>query len=732
MLPSSSSSQPDSDQGIGDLRHSWGRSRLLEDGQHADYALGSSALLRPASHQDVRTAQSHLTLLKSKMRQKQSLPISKGSEWGRSRQAVSPRRVPYPTNKADEYQRQVEQSAVMREVGRPHNIETEDLAAVPAGPASAPNCSWRGSRTPSGCGRDSPRGVMWDPPTLRGDSQSESGSNSSPSGRNYDYEERGAASQESPIGHSVGSTATFPRRYVGKSGKHPGAEEDFGTAENRPNNRRGPGDAVIQGYSSGRRGFADAPVEGYDGNRRRSLDADGYSRSKKGLNDDYQNGNGGLAHTGGYASSRTGPSDNEYESQMSLATGDSYPSTRRGANHDADGGSSLRRGIGDAEGYPNNRRPSSKAVASSGRRGFGETLGSSRARDDEESHSSRVRQVVQHQPEYSSRALAALNMNPEVDGYENPGGYAPGPIREAPRLSQSGSAGSTGGFPGGNGGKAALSSGGGLGMGMVPERADTGPLVPCELCGRSFNPESIDKHRKICKKVFQTKRKTFQTTAKRLGDLYDPHDLAANVRNIEKEQAKAKSAPSKDKKGKGGMPKWKQQSLAFRAAILEAKGAAGDEDAQVQAQAMQHELQTAQVASGGDPDMVKCQHCGRTFRKEAAERHIPICQKTFGTKPGGGRLIKGGGRVAAVGPPPGSLKGSMSNSAQAQRGHAGSPAGGVDVPHSSKNSARLSTTPSNAAGNSASRLPSSSNRRPSLTREKTAPGAGHSRVMRPQ
>jgi len=35
-------------------------------------------------------------------------------------------------------------------------------------------------------------------------------------------------------------------------------------------------------------------------------------------------------------------------------------------------------------------------------------------------------------------------------------------------------------------------------------------------CGRKFNPDSISKHEAVCKKVFQKKRKEFNTQNQRL------------------------------------------------------------------------------------------------------------------------------------------------------------------------------------------------------------------------
>ena len=41
-------------------------------------------------------------------------------------------------------------------------------------------------------------------------------------------------------------------------------------------------------------------------------------------------------------------------------------------------------------------------------------------------------------------------------------------------------------------------------------------LAPCSKCGRTFNPEALRKHAKICVKVFQKQRKVFNAADKRM------------------------------------------------------------------------------------------------------------------------------------------------------------------------------------------------------------------------
>ena len=65
---------------------------------------------------------------------------------------------------------------------------------------------------------------------------------------------------------------------------------------------------------------------------------------------------------------------------------------------------------------------------------------------------------------------------------------------------------------------------------------DEGPLVPCPDCGRSFKASSLEKHKTICKKVFQQKRKQFNSAASRLGEFDNAHELIARATRGEKRE----------------------------------------------------------------------------------------------------------------------------------------------------------------------------------------------------
>jgi len=87
-------------------------------------------------------------------------------------------------------------------------------------------------------------------------------------------------------------------------------------------------------------------------------------------------------------------------------------------------------------------------------------------------------------------------------------------------------------------------------------------LIECsEGCGRKFNPDSISKHENICKKVFQKKRKEFNAQEHRLVS-NDQKKLMKRGEIIEKKL--------EEKKAQEKIPKWKVDSLQFRAGIKQA------------------------------------------------------------------------------------------------------------------------------------------------------------------
>ena len=156
-----------------------------------------------------------------------------------------------------------------------------------------------------------------------------------------------------------------------------------------------------------------------------------------------------------------------------------------------------------------------------------------------------------------------------------------------------------------------------------------GPQMECPDCGRKFNEGPYQKHIKICAKVFQQKRKAFDSKKMRIMAIAEQAPEVLKLAKLSsKEQAKhdrqekanankrGQEAPVKS--GESGKSKWAEQSRQFREAMKASRAV------------------TQAIATGGplpeyrpsapDPSLIQCPHCHRNFNQKAADRHIPQCQ----------------------------------------------------------------------------------------------------------
>jgi len=152
-------------------------------------------------------------------------------------------------------------------------------------------------------------------------------------------------------------------------------------------------------------------------------------------------------------------------------------------------------------------------------------------------------------------------------------------------------------------------------------QAPTGAMVACDGCGRKFNEQAFARHAKICKKVFQEKRKAYDPSKARAADGARAASTASTSVSTKGKEAEKKAKEAKEAKKAA----WKARSAQLRAAIKAGKG-----DGSVDVP-----LDTS--------DLIPCPHCKRTFNQRAAERHIPRCQ-TMKAKP---TLLKRGGGKGA-------------------------------------------------------------------------------------
>lgn len=157
--------------------------------------------------------------------------------------------------------------------------------------------------------------------------------------------------------------------------------------------------------------------------------------------------------------------------------------------------------------------------------------------------------------------------------------------------------------------------------------------------------------------MFLQKRKVYDSSEKRVIE-----DGAGAIEPVKATGAKGKGRktgkkePVAKQESTKAVPKWKQQSLAFRETMKAAKGVT---DALAAGTPL-----PAHTPSGPDMSLTPCPHCNRRFNASAAERHIPQCQN-IRAKPN--MLKRGTGSSATTA----SLQGATKDPASGSTGGAG-------------------------------------------------------------
>ena len=190
-------------------------------------------------------------------------------------------------------------------------------------------------------------------------------------------------------------------------------------------------------------------------------------------------------------------------------------------------------------------------------------------------------------------------------------------------------------------------------------------LTTCKWCKRTFLPEKILPHQKMC-----TKDKPMRRVGEGIGSrLALPTTGAeAGYRGIEKQRQRQPKLEMKfvpkattstirmHATADSGTMKthtqtdWRSKSNAFRTAMAyarkvsqaEAKAkATGEHIDTFLALPSEEERQLMAQSGGGGGGLVPCPHCSREFSEKSAERHIPKCQ-SIQSKPT--RLLRGTGK----------------------------------------------------------------------------------------
>lgn len=181
------------------------------------------------------------------------------------------------------------------------------------------------------------------------------------------------------------------------------------------------------------------------------------------------------------------------------------------------------------------------------------------------------------------------------------------------------------------------------------EGPDDGPLEQCPKCGRSFAPQSLKKHEKVCDKVFSSRRKRFDTSKRRVpGEAIqarrtEEHVTRQKERTPGRSQGNLKSAHASTSTREeqpvqpaNSKPKWKQRSEAFRQVLRQmretnaqeskSKGRPSSSTSRERGKVKAPTPPPAHSPTMEDPDRRECPHCGRKFNEQAFERHVEHCK----------------------------------------------------------------------------------------------------------
>ena len=183
--------------------------------------------------------------------------------------------------------------------------------------------------------------------------------------------------------------------------------------------------------------------------------------------------------------------------------------------------------------------------------------------------------------------------------------------------------------------------GGGLTADQMPE--ETSPTSPCPHCGRNFNQEALSKHIKICEKVFLKKRKAFNTQKQRVND---PEQASLMKQGAMEE----KRNPLLNQKKSGAIPKWKLQSMAFRAICNPSKNPAPSQLMNNNNKTMGKKnnnmgnnmnmnnmmgngygmgMGGGFVSNAMAYDYKHCEFCNRNYNEEAYNKHLNFCKRRY-------------------------------------------------------------------------------------------------------
>lgn len=148
-----------------------------------------------------------------------------------------------------------------------------------------------------------------------------------------------------------------------------------------------------------------------------------------------------------------------------------------------------------------------------------------------------------------------------------------------------------------------------------------GPLLPCHVCQRTFHPDALKKHAKICENVARKKRKVFNSLKQRVSGT----DIAPFL-----DPARKKEQNLLDEKSAG---QWRQKHAALLSTIKESRRSTvtmRDSPSSAQPTPTKR-LQSASTSSLKSVPQLnqheRCPSCDRHFGPKAYDRHVEWCRE---------------------------------------------------------------------------------------------------------
>ncbi|XP_034934359.1 uncharacterized protein [Chelonus insularis] len=144
---------------------------------------------------------------------------------------------------------------------------------------------------------------------------------------------------------------------------------------------------------------------------------------------------------------------------------------------------------------------------------------------------------------------------------------------------------------------------------MADYEDETSVLLPCAICSRTFKPQSLEKHVKICERTATKKRKPFDSAKQRIqGTELEEFLPVEQKKKILQEEKRHTS--------------WKQNHDDFIKTIRAARGDSGDTISC---------RQTTSIVAPGAPTRANekglCPTCNRQFGIKAYDRHVAWCKE---------------------------------------------------------------------------------------------------------